>query len=67
MEGWQLIMVFFVILMVVRIVPRIIRQRKMQMQRAQGDTNQPFLSEPKPQPFVKEAKVQSFTKETKPE
>ena len=68
MEGWQLILVFFVILMIVRIVPRMIRQRKMNMQKREGvSTEQPFLNEPRPQPFVKEARDQSFSKEAKPE
>jgi hypothetical protein len=68
MESWQWIFVFFVILIVVRIVPRIIKQRKMSMQKSDVvTTEQPFFNEPRDQPFVKESKDQSFSKETKPE
>jgi len=68
MESWQWIFVFFAILMVARIVPRIMRRGKMNLQRSDTvTTDQPFLNEPKMQPFVKEAKEQSFSKETTPE
>ncbi len=68
MESWQWIFGFFVILMVARIVPRLIRQRKMNFQKSNVvTTEQPFLNEPNAQPFVKEAKEQSFSKETTPE
>ncbi len=68
MESWQWIFGFFVILMVARIVPRLIRQRKMNFQKSNVvTTEQPFRNEPNAQPFVKEAKEQSFSKETKPE
>ena len=68
MESWQWIFGFFVILMVARIVPRLIRQRKMNFQKSNVvTTDQSFLNEPNAQPFVKEAKEQSFSKETKPE
>ena len=67
MESWQWIFVFFVILMAVRIAPRILKQRKMNMQRSGGiTTEQPFFNEPK-QSFVKESDVQSFGKATTPE
>jgi hypothetical protein len=67
MESWQWIFVFFVILMVVRIVPRIIKQRKMNIQRSSRvTTEQPFFNESK-QSFVKESSAQPFEKETKPE
>ncbi len=68
MESWQWLFVFFAVLMVARIVPRIIRQRKMNLKR--GDVvspDQAFLNEPKMQPFVKEAKEQSFGRQTTPE
>ena len=67
MESWQLIFIFFVILMIARIVPRLIRQRKMNLQKNVVTSDQPFLNEQKEHPFVKEAKVQPFEKETKPE
>jgi predicted HTH transcriptional regulator len=68
MESWQWIFVFFVILMVVRIVPRIIKQRKMNLQRGESITaEKPFFTDPRNQPFVKEAKDQPFAKETKSE
>ena len=68
MDSWQLIFVFFVVLMVARIVPRLIRQRKMNLQRSNVvTTDQPFLNEPSEQPFVKEAKIRPFAEQTKPE
>ncbi len=68
MESWQWIFVFFVILMAVRIAPRIIKQRKMNMQRSGGiTTERAFFNEPRDQPFVKEAQDQSFGKATTPE
>ena len=67
MESWQLIFVFFVILMIARIVPRLIRQRKMNLQKNVVSTDQSFLNEPREQSFEKEEKVQPFEKETKPE
>ena len=67
MESWQWIFVFFVILMIARIVPRMVKQRKMTLQRSDVVTpDQPF-SEPRDQPFVKEAKERPFTKEARPE
>ena len=66
MESWQWIFVFFAILMVARIVPRLVRQRKMNFQKSETSGDQPFFNQSE-QPFVKEAKVQPFTKETKPE
>ena len=68
MESWQWIFVFFAILMVARVVPRIMRRGKMNLQGSDTvTTDQPFLNEPKMQPFVKEAQEQSFSKETTPE
>ena len=68
MESWQWIFGFFVILMIARVVPRIIRQRKMSMQKSGGITaEQPFFNESKEQSFVKESNVQSFGKATTPE
>jgi hypothetical protein len=68
MEGWQWIFVFFVILMVIRILPRLLRQRKMNIQRSSGvTTEQPFLNKSRKQSFVKKSDDQSFVKETKPE
>jgi hypothetical protein len=67
MESWQWIFVFFVILMVIRIVPRLLKQRKMDIQRSSGvTTEQPFFNKSHEQSFVKEVKDQSFA-ETKPE
>lgn len=68
MESWQWIFVFFAILMVARIVPRIIRRGKMNLQKSNVvASDQPFFNESKMQPFVKEAKEQSISNEPKPE
>ncbi len=68
MESWQWILVFFVILMIARVVPRMVKQRKINLQKSGVvSSDQHFFSEPRDQPFVKEAKDQPFTKETKPE
>jgi predicted HTH transcriptional regulator len=68
MESWQWIFGFFVILMIARVVPRLIKQRKMNLERSNVvTTDQPFFNNPNAQPFVKEAKEQPFTKESKPE
>ena len=67
MESWQWIFVFFAVLMVARIVPRLIRQRKMGIQRNGVSTEQPFFDKPREKPFEKESSIQSFVKETKPE
>ena len=68
MDSWQWIFVFFAILMVARIVPRIIRQRKMNLQKSNVvATDQPFSKETKMEPFVKEAKEQAFENQPKPE
>lgn len=67
MESWQWIFIFFAILMIARIVPRMIRKGQMNLQKTDGVTaNQPFFSEPRDQPFVKESKEQPSA-ETKPE
>jgi hypothetical protein len=68
MESWHWILVFFVILMIARIVPRMMRQRKINFQKTKVvTTDQPFLNDPRDKPFVKEAKDQPFTSETRPE
>ena len=68
MESWQWIFVFFAVLMIARIVPRIIKQRKMKLQKTGGvGTEKPFFKESDSQPFVKKAKERSFAKETVPE
>lgn len=68
MESWQWIFVFFAVLMVARIIPRIMKRQKMGFQQSDvRSSDQPFLNEPKMQPFVKEAKEQPFRHDTKPE
>ncbi len=68
MESWQWIFIFFAVLMIARIVPRMLRQRKINLLKTGNVTTQkPFFSEPRDRPFVKESKEQSFGKETKPE
>ncbi len=68
MESWQWIFVFFAVMIAARVVPRMLRQRKMNFEKSNVvGSERPFLNEPKMQPFVKEAKEQSFSKETKPE
>ncbi len=67
MESWQWIFIFFAVLMVARIVPRMLRKGKMNVQRDKVvATEQPF-SETRDQPFVKESKERSFVEGTKPE
>ncbi len=67
MESWQWIFIFFAVLMVARIVPRMLRKGKMNVQRGKiVATEQPF-SETRDQPFVKESKERSFIEEAKPE
>ncbi len=67
MESWQWIFIFFAVLMVARIVPRMLRKGKMNMQRGNVvATEQPF-SETRDQPFVKESKERSFVEDAKPE
>ena len=67
MESWQWIFIFFAVLMVARIVPRMLRKGKMDVQRSKVvATEQPF-SETRDQPFVKESKERSFVEEAKPE
>ena len=68
MESWQWLFVFFAVMIAARVVPRMLRQRKMNFEKSNVVASErPFLNEPKMQPFVKEAKEQSFSKETKPE
>lgn len=65
MESWQWIFVFFVVLMIARIVPRMIKQRKMKLQKTSGvPSEQSSFKESGTQPFVKEVKETSFAKET---
>ena len=67
MESWQWIFIFFAVLMVARIVPRMLRKGKMNVQRGNVvATEQPF-SETRDQPFVKESKERSFEEGAKPE
>ncbi len=67
MESWQWIFIFFAVLMIARIVPRMLRKGKMNLQRGNVvATEQPF-SETRDQPFVKESKERSFVEGTKPE
>jgi len=67
LESWQWIFIFFAVLMVARIVPRMLRKGKMNVQRGKiVATEQPF-SETRDQPFVKESKERSFVEEAKPE
>ena len=47
MESWQLIFVFFIVLMLARIIPRLLRARKM------GNKDQKFLSFDDEQPRMK--------------
>lgn len=68
MESWQWIFVFFAVLMVARIIPRIMKRGKMNFQKSgSGTSDQSFLNEPKMQPFVKEANEQQLGHDTKPE
>jgi len=67
MESWQWILVFFAILMIARMVPRMLKQRNINFQKTGNVTSQkPFFSDPRDRPFVKEAKVQTSA-ETIPE
>ncbi len=67
MESWQWIFIFFAVLMVARIVPRMLRKGKMNVQRGKVvATEQPF-SDTSDQPFVKESKEHSFVEGAKPE
>ena len=68
MESWQLIFIFFVVLMIVRIVPRMLKQRKLKLEKTDGvATEQPFFKESGSQPLVKDSKNTPHTKETPPE
>jgi len=68
MESWQWIFVFFAVLMVARIIPRIMKRQKMGFQQSDvRSSDHTFPNEPKMQPFVKEAKEQPFRHDTKPE
>ncbi len=67
MESWQWIFIFFAVLMIARVVPRMLRKGKMNVQRGKVVATEQHFSETRDQPFVKEAKDQPFTKDTKPE
>jgi len=67
MESWQWIFIFFAVLMIARIVPRMLRQRKINLLKTGNVTTQkPFFSDSRDRPFVKESKEQPSA-ETKPE
>ncbi len=53
--------------MVARIVPRMLRQKKMKLQRSNFVTPEQPFSESRDQPFIKKAKERSFVEESKPE
>ena len=67
MESWQWIFIFFAVLMVARIVPRMLRKGKMNVQRGNVVATEQPSSETRDQPFVKESKERSFVEEAKPE
>jgi predicted HTH transcriptional regulator len=67
MESWQWIFIFFAVLMIARIVPRMLRKGKMNVQRGKVVTTEQPFSETRDQPFVKESKERSFVEEAKPE
>ncbi len=67
MESWQWIFIFFAVLMIARIVPRMLRRGKMNLQRGNVVTAEQPFSETRDQPFVKESKERSFVEEAKPE
>ena len=67
LESWQWIFIFFAVLMVARIVPRMLRKGKMNMQRGKVVTTEQPFRETRDQPFVKESKERSFVEEAKPE
>lgn len=67
MESWQWIFIFFAVLMVARIVPRMLRKGKMNVQRGKIVATEQPSSETRDQSFVKESKERSFVEEAKPE
>ena len=69
MESWQWIFVFFAILMIARIVPRMIRGRKNILPQQAGSTKPHMVTESRPeQSFVKESRPEPpFVKDAKPE
>ena len=69
MESWQWIFVFFAILMIARIVPRMIRGRKNILPQQAGSTKPHMVTESRPeQSFVKESRPEPpFVKESRPE
>ena len=67
MESWQWIFIFFAVLMIARIVPSMLRQRKINLLKTGNVTTQkPFFNDSRDRPFVKESKEQPSA-ETKPE
>ncbi len=69
MESWQWIFVFFAILMIARIVPRMIRGKKNILPQQAGSTKPHMVTESRPeQSFVKEPRPEPpFVKDAKPE
>jgi len=67
MESWQWIFIFFAVLMVARIVPRMLRKGKMNVRRGDVIAPEQPSSETRDQSFVKESKERSFVEEAKPE
>ncbi len=69
MESWQWIFVFFAILMIARIVPRMIRGRKNILPQQAGSTKPHMVTESRSeQSFVKESQPEPpFVKDAKPE
>jgi len=69
MESWQWIFVFFAILMIARIVPRMIRGRKNILPQQAGSTKPHMVTESRPeQSFVKESRPEPpFVKDAKPQ
>ncbi len=69
MESWQWIFVFFAILMIARIVPRMIRGKKNILPQQAGSTKPHMVTESRPeQSFVKESRPEPpFVKDAKPQ
>jgi len=69
MESWQWIFVFFIILMIARVVPRMIRGRKNILPQQAGTTKPHMVTESGPeQSFVKESRPEPpFVKDAKPQ
>jgi len=69
MESWQWIFVFFIILMIARVVPRMIRGRKNFQPQQAGSIKPHMVTESRPeQSFVKESRPEPhFVKDAKPQ